>query len=163
MKHKFFYSTLLLVSSFFGTASLANANTDVTVVSKDGSQNKISVAESGFIYFQNNNMVVVASTATTESSTFAIPTIQKVLFEEGSGVVNVLSAGQTVLYPTMATSEVCLANAPEGLNRIQVYNYAGALVLDEAYVAGQTISIASLPAGAYILKAGNSTFKFEKK
>lgn len=68
--------------------------------------------------------------------------------------------GELKAYPSPATTEVRLTAS----GRIEIFSLTGQLVLTiEHYVAGQTISIAQLPAGIYLARTPQGVIRFSKR
>lgn len=161
MKRNSIYGALLLSASLFSGSAFAD--TKMTVVTRDGAEDEISVTENGFIFFKDNFMNVVAKADDSKTVTYDLSLIQKVLFGDSQSAVKVLGEGEMVLYPTVATTQVFLANAADNLNEVSIVDAAGRQVATVSLSAGNAINISGLVPGVYILKAGNANFKFQKR
>lgn len=148
---------------FVGSAFVANAQSNVNVYLKTGGVEKIKVENTGMIFFESNVMKVLTDNVSVTPYAFTLPSIQKVTFDDASYAPRVLGEGEVVLYPSIASNEVFIANAPATLKQVQVVNMAGKVVLTAPYQAGEAVEVGSLAAGIYVLKADGLTFKFQKK
>lgn len=162
MKHNFI-SLALLAASLFGTAGVAMAGTNITVVLKNGGQNVVAVDETGIIYFADNKMIVLPTSQATADQQYMLADIKKVLFGDKASSPRVLAENEMALYPTVAETEVFLANVPANGVVAQIYDVSGAKVAEMNVSNGQPINVSGLTSGAYLLVANGSTFKFVKK
>lgn len=156
------YLCKTLVVGLLAGAAVANAaDSKVSVFLKSGNADEVKISETGFIYFENNIMNILTDGSNESLVAYPLANIQKLCFSEHAAAPRVLAEGEVVLYPTVANSQVFLANA--SAKEIQIVDMAGKVVLSSAYQAGQAIEVGSLAAGMYILKADGLTFKFQKK
>lgn len=151
---------VLFASSFEAMAQTA------VLVNLNGvdEEKKYVVEENGKIFFSDNKMFI-EQMASNAPVSFDLSAIAKVRFQPASnvGVESIFSdGGELFLYPNPATDQVFLANVSEK-TAVSIFSIDGALVKKAVCSQKNGISVADLSNGFYLVKAGNQTFKLEKK
>jgi hypothetical protein len=75
--------------------------------------------------------------------------------------VEELAVGEFGLTPNPATSTVTISSTNEAITQVTIYNVLGQLVLDKTFSSNfsETLNIADLTSGLYLVKINNDTTK----
>ena len=150
-----------LMFGFIAQASVAS--TTVTVVkASDNSEVSYEVQESGKLYFDSNENLVINADGTATTATYAVSAIRKVLFTNNDETQTQTSLAESNINVYADGDNLYVINAPETA-RVEVYAITGVKMLDQNISSSSsTISISSLPAGIYVVRVNGSTFKISR-
>ena len=140
-------------------SSIGLAQTTVTLKFQDSSTQEIEVSESGKIYFSDDYMFIDDGTALPYS--FAVSNIRNMKFSKVLGITDIVTETYKV-YPNPAHNELYVSGNEFGPFRYFLYSIDGRLLLDGEIQNNEHIHLGSIPAGLYILKINNTSFKINK-
>ena len=148
-----------MLCMFLMRFSSGTAQTLVTLTFHNGSTQEIEVSTSGKIYFSDNYMYIDDGTAVPFS--FAVDNIRNMTFAEVLGFQDIITESFSV-YPNPVRNEFYIQG-----NDAQTYRYAlfaldGRLMLSGIGQDIIPVSVERFPAGLYILKINNTSFKINK-
>jgi hypothetical protein len=162
MKQKILFMMLLLIAGI--GASVVRAQS-LVIKTKDGKESIKRLCTVHKFNFTSSNMLVNYTTGTTE--TFGVSTISKLYFKADYNAVETLSlsngSGKMVVYPNPANSTLSVSNLPEGNHTVLIYRIDGSVAI-QTQISPETnsIDVAILNRGLYLLKVNNQVFKFKK-
>ena len=149
---------LLFLISFIAMATVATAQH--MVVEMTDSNNQVVKLESLRQITFNGTTVNIEQTDGTKSST-SMGNIGRIYFGDLSSIAD-MPAHSENLVEYLTTDEIAI-NSEAG-SMVTIYNLTGAQLLTRRIDAeGETISIADLPQGIYIVKANERTTKIIKR
>lgn len=156
MNHKQKLSTLLALS-LMGTAG-AMAQSHLSVYLANGMPvQSFALADVGRITFDQTSMLI---THQGEATAIDLSTLKAIRFDDGVttavGAVSVPSGGIRLVSGSLS------APGWQGARGLRVYSATGQLLLHKADWAGESVSLAALPHGTYIVKTASQTLKFSK-
>ena len=160
-----FHLVRLLCFAMLAISSLALAQTGIKIHYYTGSTQLFNIQENGKIYFSSDNLVVLPSKGASETT---IPTtlIKKVEFttEVLASQQNELSKNKFVLYPN-PTSDYIKISTQDKKNKfeVKIYSTAGNLLYKATHQSDESISVAKLPTGNYVVNVNGETLKLIKK
>ncbi|MDO9152176.1 MAG: T9SS type A sorting domain-containing protein [Paludibacter sp.] len=139
-----------------------HAQSNLSVVFQDGSNEQISIGSINTIKFTNDGMNINMGSGTTSVYTFS--SIRKLLFKTVSGVNELLdNTSQIQIYPNPVKLMLYLKNVVDSDLKIKIFRSDGALVFDNILSsAQQCIDVSQLNQGLYVLQVNNQTIKFAK-
>ena len=154
------YQKCLLLSllMLFFVAHANAADTSIVIYAKDGTRSVYSLNEHPKVFFDSDH--VLLKTDDTQIM-YPISQMLKIVFEDPTSL-NDLSKSQ--IGYTLRDNQIIIEGLSVG-NKVMIYNTAG--LLCASFIAGSDgcldISLDSLPTNIYIVKAGDTTIKFQKK
>lgn len=156
---------MLAFSMAFGITLAAQAQQGLLVKSGSGNVTEFSYSSVTKLTFANEIMTMV-SPAGVSGQTFALSTVSKVTFGNVaiSGIDDVyMNASGMKLYPTVANSFVNLKGAVEG-SQASIYSITGSKIMQlEVNSDLQSINIAKLKSGIYLMRVNGESLKFSKQ
>ena len=144
-------------------ASSLSAQVDIAVISTRGNTHQLSLESSGEIYITSTDMIVMTSSATGNTVSFAIDTIGKVLFSSDLGIGSIHEASSITIYPSPTSDAFILSGIGSGIQNLTLYNASGLKVYKTVCQEGKSVSIGHLPEGVYLVKVGTSFGKIVKQ
>lgn len=133
----------------------------VTVLTNDGTEQKISVSDNGEMQISTESLTIAANE--NDTFCFLLDEVSKVLFSSTVSIRNVESGPKISLIPN-PTSDCFMVNGiTEGRHEMSVYAANGAEVIRRLYSAGEYVDISALPQGLYLVRINNSVGKLIKK
>ena len=145
----------------WGAFSSALANeTVVTIQMKDGAIVQYNMNEYGKISFDDDNLLIKED-AQAETNPYALSSIQRVTFTNPTDLIDAKS-GAVSVFPNPTTDNVYVADAKDG-ETVEVISFVGSLVKKTTYSSKIGVSLKELPAGFYILRMGNQSYKISKR
>lgn len=159
MKQIYFWITM--VALFLG--SFAQAQTGVTVTYYDGNVQQFSVADSGKLYFSDDNLNIKADTSATPT-TIPVGIIRKITFSETLSTIAIgANSAHLALYPNPGSETIRIHSDNLDMLSVRVYSLHGQLVQQGNYQPNQAIDVSGLSSGLYIVQVNDATLKFSKK
>lgn len=157
MKNKLFSAILFLALCSFA----AQASTPVTIIEKNGTENKYQIEESGKMYFSGNGLVIETK-AGAPAITVNVANIRKVTFPKTSVGLDAKDSESISLFafPNPVKDVVFLAGVKSG-EKVAIYSANGSLVSEISY-ADEGIDLSSLPSGAYVISVVGKSVKISK-
>lgn len=147
------------VALFFAIGGLQAQNT-VVILNKEGAITQYSLQEEGKMYFENDNLMIKA-TSSDPATSFPLANIKKVSFMETSDVNDVLVSSLNV-FPNPTADYVYVAYAKEG-DKVEVLSWNGVLLSQQNYSENEGVSLKNFPAGLYIVRLNGQSYKITKK
>ena len=147
---------------FASTFSLAQSGVNVTYY--DGTVQVFSVASSGKLYFESDNLYVKVDAATTPT-TIPASIIRKITFSStplGTSTFDE-SKNHMVLYPNPGSVFIRIKSDGSDDLKIKIYALTGQLVQQGVYRPNQDIDISTLNSGLYLVQVNGLTIKLSKK
>jgi len=151
-----------LLLLFASTFSFAQSGVNVTYY--DGTVQGFSVATSGKLYFESDNLYVKVDGITTPT-TVPVSIIRKITFSSTSLSTPTFGENKDhlVLYPNPGSEFIRIkSDASEDL-KIKIYSLTGQLVQQGIYQPNQDIDVSKLNSGLYLVQVNGLTIKFSKK
>jgi hypothetical protein len=156
--------TLLLLLFLFAGASFSELYAQSLVIRlHDGSETTELVKSVQKLSFSDDNILVSFKTGSIDS--YLLSDVQKLYFDINESVPESQASTETKLsvYPNPAEQKITLHNIPEGTSEVFIYRTNGKLILKKLVSTSiETINVADLQRGMYILIAGSMTVKFIK-
>lgn len=162
MKH-FLTQVLCGAALTLASAGLADAaEKAVVVISADGTQRQELLTNVDRIEIGETSLTL--KTAGGETRTTAYDELDRVLIgTEYSAIQQITSPGDIAIWPTVTSDNLNVSGLRAG-DAVTVYDLRGSLAVRATATDGvTTVSLASLPTGAYIVTAGNHSVKIIKK
>ena len=160
MKH--IYTKMLCVLAL-GMASAMSASADkgVVVISTDGTERYVTLADIDRIQIGQNSLTVQCVNGT--SQTVPYKDIDRVLVGASTSSVSSITApGEIAVWPTATTDIVNISGLAAG-ETVAVFDIKGATVLKGISAEGlTTLSLGHLPAGIYVLAVNGKSVKIIK-
>lgn len=159
MKAKLICSLALAAACFIGAAAEEKA---VVIVSTDGSQRQEAIKDLDRIELGEKSVTLKSTDGNAE--TFAYASIDRILVDaEWTAVKAIAAADEIAVWPVETSGPVNISGLREG-QTVTVANLKGATIISAPAAEGlTTISLASQPAGIYIVTAANHSVKIIKK
>lgn len=151
---KLMFLCLMLTGFFRGMAQ-----TNVTLTFHNGSTQEIEVSASGKIYFSDNYMYIDDGTSVPFS--FDVANIRNMTFSEVLGVRDVENETFSI-YPNPVHNEFSIHANDATTYHYTLFALDGRLLLDGIGQDITSVSMDRFPAGLYILKINNTSFKINK-
>ena len=151
----------LALGAFCTFGAAADAEKGVIVISTDGNQVEASFAAIDRIEIGNSGLTLERRNGENTSMSFS--DIDKILIgSELSGLRQIDSNDQFAVWPTVTDGELNISGLPAG-ETVTLLDVNGATVVPTSVAEGlNTLSIASLPAGIYIVSSNNKSVKIIK-
>lgn len=150
---------ITLLSGLF--AMQAVAQTDVTIVTRDGQQESLFVKEDGGLYFSDDNLIV--SPVQGESKTYALSSVRKLLFSQATvDLQTPESDGVLSIYPNPVLNDLNVLHLGSGLLSYSILSINGVVLTEGILSSNESIDVSTLAAGFYFLKVNGQTLKFTK-
>jgi len=150
---------LLLLASAFSFAQ-----TTISVTYYDGTVQGFTVAESGKLYFESDNLYIKTDAVTTAPTTIPVNIIRKITFSNALATTTFGSnKNHLALYPNPGSDVIRIASDANEILKIRVYSLTGQLILQVNYQPNQDIDVSKLSSGLYLVQVNGLTIKFSKK
>lgn len=141
----------------------AAAQVTVNVAMTDGTERNAIVYSTGEVYINTTSVIVMSSTQSGQTVSFAIDSIAKITFSGSVGIRNVADAAPLTLRPNPATDILTVSGAGMAPQTLTVYNAAGTEVMRSEYTGEMALNVSALPQGIYLMRVGDSFAKFAKQ
>lgn len=153
----------LLLALMALTAMSSQADDKVVVVTSDG-QTAYNIDEVKRIDFADDQLNVVKTDG--EGTTYAFDNVKKLVFTQDASAIEAATTS-TAARLTLTISPDGTMLTVNGWNptetaTLTIYGVSGTQLLAQRHWNGQPTSIAQLPHGIYVVKAGRCTAKFRK-
>lgn len=154
---------LLIVVGQFLFASLS-AQTDVTVVYSNGGREILTVQDDGGLYFLDEQLLIAQISGNVK--TIKMNEIQKVLFSESTGSVDLQSVGNDknslILYPNPVNDNLYVLGIGEDWAEYVIFSVSGTTLLEGVCKGGEPLDISSLLPGIYFINVNGIIVRFSK-
>ncbi|MBD5254291.1 MAG: T9SS type A sorting domain-containing protein [Barnesiella sp.] len=161
MKHIY---TKMLCGLAFGASCVLSASADkgVVVISTDGSQYEVTLADVNRIEIGSTALTLQSKSGSGETVSYS--DIDRVLIgAEVSAVQNIIAPDEVAVWPTVTTDLLNVTGLTAGAP-VTVVDIKGATVLRTVANEGvTTLSLSQLPAGLYIVTVNTQSVKIIKK
>lgn len=162
MKH-FLTQILCGTALTLASAGIAeSAEKAVVVISADGTQRQELLTNVDRIEIGETSLTL--KTVGGETRTTAYDELDRILIgTEYSAIQQITSPGDIAVWPTVTSDNLNVTGLQPG-DAVTVYDLRGAVAVRTIATDGMTtVSVASLPSGAYIVAAGKHSVKIIKK
>lgn len=160
MNRKKTLATLILML-FFGAQ--INAQVTAKVTFTDNTFTDVLLDPSGEIYFNGDQLVIMESSLTGNTSSWAIDDVKKVTFDGAfNSIVNNQDVNNLSIYPNPAKETITLHGITEQNTLVSIYSMDGAKMAEKCCSEGSSIDVSNLPAGLYFVRIGSQTLKLAK-
>lgn len=162
MKH-FLTQILCGTALTLASAGIAeSAEKAVVVISADGTQRQELLTNVDRIEIGETSLTL--KTVGGETRTTAYDELDRILIgAEYSAIQQITSPGDIAVWPTVTSDNLNVTGLQPG-DAVTVYDLRGAVAVRTIATDGMTtVSVASLPSGAYIVAAGKHSVKIIKK
>lgn len=151
----------LLIAAGLALSAACYAQDNVTVNTASG-QKVYKMDDIESITFDGATMKVNKNSKETE--TINIAEITNISFDVSTGVNGLKVKDENLLISVKAGSNIIEIGGYDNSKNycVDIFNTAGAKVLDYANWRGEQLNISSLSKGVYVLKINNTTLKFSK-
>ena len=111
-----------------------------------------------------DNTLIVNKRSTTKQDLYKLADVSKISFQLGTGIAETLLAdsGLSIYAPAGSDKIYVRGYDPAKQYEVVVYDNKGATLLSNMAWQGESIDVASLPQGLYIVRINNAAFKFTK-
>lgn len=151
------YLLLLIVSSY------SIAQTGVNITYYDGTNQTFSVAATGKLYFETDNLFLKTD-GTTTPTTIPVNIIRKITFSNALATTTFgENASNVMLYPNPSSEVIRIKSDTLDVLNTKIYSLTGQLILEGRYQSNQDIDVSSLASGLYLVQVNGLTIKFSKK
>lgn len=147
-------TTCLLICIFLG-----HAQTEVEIQFHQSGSLTFTVSDAGKIYFDNGYMLVDEGDGTPYS--FLVSDIKKMMFNHLTSVETIETPSFRI-YPNPATAYLNISSDHQEDIPYQIFALDGRLMMSGTVQSNESISIAALSKGLYLLKIDGRTFKISK-
>ena len=141
------------------------AQTGLRVTYSDGTTQGFVVADSGKLYFSDGQLMIQTAAAASPTS-LPVNIIQNITFDNSllsaSGTTPVNKA-KYLLYPNPSSEFFRVKTDGNSKFEIRIFSADGKLLRSGKYTSEENIDVAGLPAGLYLVRIENETFKLLKK
>lgn len=147
---------------FVGFALFGQASGNLTLLLKDGNQQKIALSSIQKINFSSANMFVNYFIGSSDA--YALSSIQSIVFNTTLGFSKTELKQQIQLFPNPVINVFTLKNLPDSETSATIFSSDGSVVMNAA-VASMTgqVDVSRLPKGFYLLKVNRQVLKFTKR
>ncbi|GEP52542.1 hypothetical protein FNO01nite_32140 [Flavobacterium noncentrifugens] len=153
---------ILLLLLFMTTCSFAQTGVQVTYY--DGNVQNFSVATTGKLYFDSDNLFVKTDDSAVAPTTIPVSLIRKIAFTTTLGTHTFAeNAKKLILYPNPGGEYVRIKSEIAKDLDTKIYSLTGQLVKQGNYQSEENIDISTLSPGLYFVQVNGSTLKFSKK
>lgn len=153
---------ILLLLLFIATCSFAQTGVQVTYY--DGNVQNYSVATTGKLYFDADNLFVKTDGSAAAPTTIPVSLIRKIAFTTALATQAFAeNAKNLTLYPNPGGEYVRIKSETVKNLETKIYSLTGQLVKQGNYQSDENIDISALSPGLYFVQVNGSTLKFSKK
>ncbi|MDE6652827.1 MAG: T9SS type A sorting domain-containing protein [Muribaculaceae bacterium] len=135
----------------------------VVVIDTDGARQEIALSNLDRVAFGASE-VTLQPRDSQEPLRYAYSSVDRIMFNESTSALSALAAdGRVVVWPTVTSSSVNIAGAPEN-TMVNVYGADGATVASATAADGTlSIDLSGVPQGLYVVAVGSQSVKILKK
>lgn len=140
---------------------ISMAQTKLSIIYHDDTEQTYSVSEDGKVYFQDSNLIIEDETILVNAE---ISSIRKIIFPENetANIINTDQESDLFIYPNPAKDFIFIANSQEERIIVKIYSVNGQLMLSGEFDSGSQINVGNLKKGLYLIKVNEKTLKFSK-
>lgn len=135
----------------------------IVVIDTDGARQEIALSNLDRVAF-GASQVTVQTRDSEEPVRYAYSSVDRILLNESvSSLTSLAVDGRIAVWPTVTSSAVNIAGAPEGTG-VNVYCPDGATVASATAADGTlSIDLSGVPQGVYVVAVGSQSVKILKK
>ncbi len=167
MKH-ILKKTVLLAALVIGMAFPLTAQrtyVHLVITLNDGTEETYDMLNSSYMYFEAGEKLIITESIDGQTMVvYPLANIRKITCHEYEGTEEngpSTGSGAVMLYPNPAYDKVTFCNV-EGTQTVKIYALDGRLMKTLQVTGNQTVDIATLPTGLYLVNIGSKTFKLMK-
>jgi hypothetical protein len=142
----------------------AFSQTGVVITYYDNTQQQFNVQTTGKLYFSGDDLQIQIDDTVTQPTSIPVTIIQRITFTNNLNTANYTPEGiQLTLFPNPGAEYIQINTSTTDVLNVKIFNTNGQIVHSGEYFPMQTIAVAELAAGLYIVQANGFTSKFLKK
>lgn len=131
----------------------------LNIANTDGSVKSVKLTDLKKINFSGSNMVLSLQSGTSES--VLISGINKMYFSLYTSLNNLFGSSTLAAYPNPAIDIISFKNIADTQTVITIFNLTGSKICDLP-ISNNSVNIASLEKGIYLIKVGTQIVKITK-
>jgi hypothetical protein len=155
---------LFLILFLFFRIGVSEVNAqNLTIRLNDGTESSDLLSTIQKLSFSDGNLVLAYKSGSSEI--YGLSTVQKLYFDNQTFIAEYTSNGvsRITVYPNPVDNVITLQNIPEGNTQVLIYSIDGELLVKTQISSDkESIDVANLQSGFYLLIANDQAVKFMK-